>query len=92
VDDHARDLLGRPGVAITRTDGVFLNRTVIIIDPSSGETIGARYLTSTPAGDVVFGAAAVVARGVSNVAGEVPDHVIPAGDHGLRARNRDTPS
>jgi hypothetical protein len=82
VDEGARDLLGRPGVAITRTDGVFQTRTVVIIDPSSGETIGARYLMSTPIGDMVFGATAVVARGVADVAGEVPDDIVRAGGLG----------
>ncbi|MQW77947.1 hypothetical protein GHK92_18935 [Nocardioides sp. dk4132] len=73
VDDDARDLLGRPGIGITRTEDVFLTRTVLLIDPSTGETIGARYLMSTPAGDEVFGATAVVARGVADAVGEVPD-------------------
>ena len=81
VDNDAEDLLGRPGVGITRTDRHFLNRTVIIVDPSTGESIGVQYLTSTPAGDELFGATAVVARGVADIAGEAPAHVVaPTGN------------
>ena len=79
VDDSARDLLGRPGVGITRTDDVFQTRTVVIIDPATGETIGARYLMSTLAGDEVFGATAIVARGIADSAGDEPDDVVPTG-------------
>ena len=70
---------GDPGIGITRSGDVFRTRTVVIIDPSTGETIGARYLMATPAGDEVFGAIAVVARGVADTAGQVPDDVVRAG-------------
>lgn len=76
-DDHAHDLLGRPGTAITRTENTFADRTAIIIDPSSGETIGVRYLMSTPSGDVLFGATALVAHGISDAAGQVPGRLTP---------------
>ena len=61
VDHHARDLLGRPGVGITRSEDRSPTRSVLVIDPTSGETLGARYLMSTPTTDVVFGATAVTA-------------------------------
>ncbi len=76
-DDHAHDLLGRPGTAISRTENTFADRTAIIIDPSSGETIGVRYLMSTPSGDVLFGATALVAHGISDAAGQVPGRLTP---------------
>lgn len=79
VDGDARDLLGRPGVGITRTEDVFRTRTIVIIDPSTGETIGARYLMAAPGGDEVFGENAVVARGVADVAGQVPHEPLRAG-------------
>lgn len=79
VDHDTRDLLDRPGIGITRTEDVFRTRTVVIIDPSTGETIGARYLMTAAAGDEVFGATAVIARGVARVAGQVPDHVARVG-------------
>lgn len=80
VDRDARDLLGRPGVGITRAEDGDSTRTVVIIDPSTGETIGARYLMSTPSGDEVFGALAVVARGVADAAGRVPEAVVATGE------------
>lgn len=73
IDGDARDLLGRPGVAVTRTEDTTSTHTVLIIDPASGEAIGARYLMSTPSGDEVFGAIAVTARGVTDVLGRTPD-------------------
>lgn len=83
VDDDARDLLGRPGIGITRTEDVFLTDTVLILDPATGATTGARYLMSTPAGDAVFGEFAIVARGVSNAVGEVPEEVVTTDEDGL---------
>lgn len=79
VDEDARDLLGRPGVGITRAEDGYGTRTVVVIDPSTGETIGSRYLMAAPGGDVVFGAIAVVARGVADSAGEVPQSLDSAG-------------
>ncbi|WP_134740589.1 CU044_5270 family protein [Nocardioides sp. 503] len=72
VEAGARDLLGRPGVGLTRTDGVFLTRDVLILDPRTGEVIGTRSYMDGPQGETLYGATALVQRGTARRAGEPP--------------------
>ena len=73
IDERARDAIGRKGVGITRTDTRFRVRSEWVFRPGSDELLGTRsFFTGTPQGDVLFGATAVLQRGVADRSGTAP--------------------
>jgi hypothetical protein len=70
VDPGATDALGRRGTGISRADRTV--RSVWVLDPGSYEVLGTRDYFVGPGPDVLYGATAVLERGVADRVGERP--------------------
>lgn len=72
VDPDATDAVGRHGIGVSRGDDVI--RSVWVFDPQTYEVLGTRDYLVTTGGDVLFGATAVLERGVADRSGERPGY------------------
>lgn len=74
VERGATDALGRRGLGVSRTDTAFRTRTTWVFDPDTYEFLGMRSWSTDADGgpDTLFGATAILERGVVDEAGAVP--------------------
>lgn len=74
VERDATDALGRQGIGVSRADAAFRTRTTWVFDPDSYELMGMRsWFTHTDGSpDILFGATAILERGIVDEAGTVP--------------------
>lgn len=74
IERGATDALGRQGIGVSRTDTAFRTRTTWVFDSDTRELLGMRswFTHANGSPDTLFGATAILERGVVDEAGTVP--------------------